>query len=1180
MGDVTARTATFLFTDIEGSTQLLKRLRKQYASVLARHQQLLREAFTAFEGTEVDTQGDSFFFTFPRVKDAVLAAVAGRRALVAETWPRGVEVWVRMGIHTGEAAVAEERPHGLSVHRAARICQAAHGGQILMSQTARDVLEDEEGALPGVELRDLGEVLLKDLDRPVRLSELVVSLPSAPTGGEAEPVTEDERILPTALRSTPAFPFVGRSPELAALSALLPLAAGVRGRVSLLSGESGSGKTRLVREFAHEAAARGVLVLYGASDAVVNTPYQPFVEALDFLTRQSDPDRLRAELGASGGELTRLLPDLPNRAGPLPKPVAADPDTERHRLHTAVSDLLAGVGRRRPLLLVVDDAHWADAPSLHLFRHLARTCIETSVLLLATFREREPDVRPEFSEALADLSRTEGVTRVRLGGLSDEDVGEFVRRSAGARADAELSSLATALVDLTDGNPFLLCELWRTLVETGAVNVTEGRLRMTRTVAELGSPESVRDVITHRLARLAPETTALLEVAAVLGREFELGVLGDAAGLGERELAPAVETAVRSGVIEEVPGSGLAYRFTHELVRRALYDRLSGIRRAELHLRAAEALERLHAASPGRVLSEVAHHFAVAAPVGGKERAIDYNLRAADAALASLAFEEAATRLSQALELGIADRGLRAQIQLRLGSARVKAGETLAGLESFTAAAKLARSLGDGELLARAAIGFEDAAWAPLLNEGAVELLQEAVDALGEDDSALMAGLLAALSRELLFGGQHDEATEARTQAIAIARRLDDPRTLATTLIQAYWARTTTPLEDVLAMLTEARELGGELGDPAILAEATAWRLVTLVGLCDLDAARDELAALHRVAEETRQPLWLHIAEQFGSALALCDGRLDEAEQMANRSWAWRPYLRGRDPSGVYGVQLFGIRREQGRLAELRPALELFGDREDGTRVWGPGLVALLEELGFENEAREELRHMRVGGFAEIPRDSLWLASLSYLTDACAALGDADSAAVLYPELERFGGGNVQIAQLVACYGSADRYLGMLATVLRRWPAAEAHFEYALYLNRRMSAHTWTAHTAYEYARMLLVRRDARDLERASELLSEAEGYARRLGLTALVGKVEALEAAPVALKYPDDLSPREVEVLLLVARGRSNREIGQELFISEHTAANHVRNILRKTSSSNRTDAAAYAYRHGLVRL
>jgi DNA-binding CsgD family transcriptional regulator/tetratricopeptide (TPR) repeat protein len=1077
-------------------------------------------------------------------------------------------------------ALAKERPHGLSVHRAARICQAAHGGQVLISQTARDVLEDEEETLPGIELRDLGEMQVKGLDRPVRLSEVVAILPLAPTHDDARVAEGDERIaLPGALRSTPAFPFVGRSPELASLSALLPLEQGGKGYVALLSGESGSGKTRLVRELAHEAAAHGVLVLYGASDAVVNMPYQPFVEALDFLTRQMEPDRLRADLGTGGGELTRLLSDLPSRVGPLPNPVAADPDTERHRLHTAVADLLSGASRRRPLLLVVDDTHWADAPSLHLFRHLARTCAQTSALLLATFREREPDMRPEFSEALADLSRTEGVTRLRLAGLSNEDVGEFVRRSAGARADAEVSSLATALGELTGGNPFLLCELWRTLVETGAVEVGESRVRLTRTVAELGSPESVRDVITHRLARLAPSATALLEVAAVLGPEFELDVLGDAAGLGERELATAVETAVRSGMIEEVPASGLAYRFTHELVRRALYDRLIGIRRAELHLLAAEALQRAHAASPGRVLSELAHHFAVAAPVGGKGRAIDYNLRAADGALASLAFEEAAMRLSQALGLGIEDRALRAQVQLTLGSARHKAGQTLAALESFTAAATLARSLGDGELLARAAIGFEDAAWAPGITEGAVELLREAVDALGEEDSALRAGLLAALSRELVFAGEHAEAADVRSQAIAIGRRLGDPRTLATALTQAYWARTTAPLEDVLAMLTEARDLGAELDEPAILAEATAWRIVTLVGLCDLDTAREDVAELQRVAEQTRQPVWLHIVEQFGSALALCDGRLDEAEQMALRSWEWRPYLRGHDPSGVYGVQLFGIRREQGRLAELRPALDLLGDREDGTRVWGPGLVALLAELGVEAEAREELRHMRAGGFAAVPRDSLWLASLSYLTDGCAALGDAESAALLYPELERFGGGNVQIAQLVACYGSADRYLGMLATVLRRWPAAEAHFEYALYLNRRMGAHTWTAHSAFEYGRMLLARRQAGDLERASELLSEAERYAERLGLTALLAKIRGLGATrPVP--YPDELSAREVEVLRLVARGRSNREIGRELVISEHTAANHVRNILRKTGCANRTDAAAYAYRHGLVKL
>ena len=236
--------------------------------------------------------------------------------------------------------------------------------------------------------------------------------------------------LPGALGMTSAFPFVGRSAELDRLRALLPRAEGEAGRVVLLGGEAGSGKSRLVREFAAGAAADGTLVLYGACDAVLHTPYGPFVEALDQLVRALGPE-LPAALGASGGELTRLLPDLATRAGGLAPAPDADPDTERHRLHTAVAGLLDGAARSRPALLVLEDLHWADGSTLLLLRHLARTG-GAPVLLLATFRDTEADVPAALAETLADLRRYD-VVRLGLPGLSDTEVAEFVRRASGAR---------------------------------------------------------------------------------------------------------------------------------------------------------------------------------------------------------------------------------------------------------------------------------------------------------------------------------------------------------------------------------------------------------------------------------------------------------------------------------------------------------------------------------------------------------------------------------------------------------------------------------------------------------------------------------------------------------------------------------------------------------------------------
>ncbi len=497
-----------------------------------------------------------------------------------------------------------------------------------------------------------------------------------------------------------------------------------------------------------QAADDGALVLYGSCDAVVRPPYGPFVEALHQLARTTDADELREAMGASGGELTRLLPDLGARVGDLASPVAADPDTERHRLHTAVADLLAGVTVRRPAVLVLEDGHWADAPTLLLLRHLARTS-EARVLVLVTFRDTEADVPEALSETLADLRRYD-VVRLRLAELTGDEVAEFVQLAAGGELGPEPRELARAIRDLTMGNAFLVCELWRALVETGTVDLTGGTLRITRPLAELGTPESVREVVSRRLARLAPRTTDLLELAATAGAEFELDVVRRAAGLGELELLAALDEAVRSGMIEE---HGISSRFTHELVRRALYDRLSGPRRAELHLRVGEALEARPARS-GRALADLAHHFAAAAPFGAAERAVEYNLLAATAATRALSFDEAAARLNTALALGIDDPGERVAAHLDLGNARHRAGKALEALDAFAAAAAVARELGDAGLLARAAVGYEDACWRPgIADQGAAELLEEAAAALGAEDSEARVGLLSGLARALDFQG-------------------------------------------------------------------------------------------------------------------------------------------------------------------------------------------------------------------------------------------------------------------------------------------------------------------------------------------------------------------------------------------------------------------------------------------
>ena len=950
----------------------------------------------------------------------------------------------------------------------------------------------------------------------------------------------------------------------------MPRVPGEGRRIALIGGEAGSGKSRLVREFASAAADDGCLVLYGACDSVVSTPYQPITEALDQFVRIADPDELRADLGEGGGELTRLVAALPQLVTGLPRPVSADQDTERLRLHHAVAEMLVNISARRPTALVLEDAHWADGPTLLLLRHLSRAAASARLLLLVTFRDTAADVPSDLSSTLVELRRSEGVVPIKLGGLSIDEISELVARAGGADLGDQLPAVASAMHDLTQGNPFLVIELWRELVESGALAVVDGVTQLSRPLAELATPEAVREVVGQRLDRLDPVTTGVLQLAAVMGREFDLTTVRRGSGIDEQSVLAAIDLAEQSGMITAIPERRLRYRFSHELVRRALYDRLPALRRAELHLSAAEALEQSGTRSP----AELAYHFTAAAPLGGTERAVEYNLEAAAAAASALAFEQAADSLGQALELGVADRSREAQIRFELGELHFRAGQSTAALDAYVEVTEISRELEDGELFASAAIGFENACWRMgVVDPDALALLTEASARLDPRDSSLRVMVVSGTARALAFHGEHERSAAARHEAVAMARRLGDRTALAKVTMRAYWARGTSTLEEILEMLDESLRLAAELGDIETQAEAREWRIAALIATGEIETARHELAVVSEVAAQIGQPFILHVAEHYRATIELCSGRLAEAEAAADRSHEWGSLLTGRDSTGPYGVQMFSIRREQGRLAELAPVVRILagGEREGG--AWAPGLAALLAELEMFDEARRELDEIRRRGLDEL-RPALWLASLTYLTDASYAVGDSQMAGELYPALERHAGEVVTIGHGVACYGSADRYLGMAAATAGDPELAARHLEVAMRVNGRMGARTWLAHTAYVYGRLLL----GSDPDRAADLLRTASTLATQVGMPSLRIRIATAGAPTATSALPDDLSPREVQILAQVAQGLSNREIGEAMVISQHTVANHVRSILRKTGCANRTEAGAYAFENGLA--
>ncbi|MBA3328051.1 MAG: AAA family ATPase, partial [Solirubrobacterales bacterium] len=443
------------------------------------------------------------------------------------------------------------------------------------------------------------------------------------------------------------------------------------GRVVLVGGEPGVGKSRLAAELARAAHGDGARVLYGRCDERSLIPYQPFVEALDHHVAHAPLDELRSQTAHGGEKLARLVPALGERLPGLPDTAPGDPQIDRYLAFESVARLLSGLSRRSALLLVIDDLHLADRPTLLLLRHLLRSSKRSSLLVLGTYRESAVGASHQLSETTVELHREGLLERIRLDGLEERELAGLIAAWGGADAPP---GLTRAIHDQTEGNLFFVGEFLRHLTDTGALSREHGRLTLTRPLDVVGVPESVKEAIGWHLSRLDDHVLDMLRLASVLGRRFSLDVLAALADSEGGELERAIETAAAEGVVEEEPGAIGQYAFAHALIRDTLYSAIGSPRRARLHRRVGEIIEQLPTADPGTRLAELAYHFSRAAPIGAAEQAVAHCRRAGDHAMTLFAYEEAAQhyrRALQALELvEIGDEDERRELLLGLGEAQ------------------------------------------------------------------------------------------------------------------------------------------------------------------------------------------------------------------------------------------------------------------------------------------------------------------------------------------------------------------------------------------------------------------------------------------------------------------------------------------------------------------------------
>ena len=965
----------------------------------------------------------------------------------------------------------------------------------------RTLLRDELGTNPSTEAIAAHQRLLRPLERGG----------SGNAGGAQDQDLGPSAIpLPAELRQRTHGQLIGRARELADLMARWDRACGVTsrggpgaddpeapgGRIVLLAGDAGIGKTTLTAELARRVHDAGAIVLAGRSPRETVVPYQPFLEALRHWALNAAPTDLRVSTREYGSELARLIPELRRRAPDLPPPPQDEPETERYRLFEAVVGLLTELSRSAPVLLVLDDLQWADRPTLLLLRHLARATNPARLLISGAYRSTERG--DTFTNALGELRRDRLASQFDLRGLSESETAELVRMRAGV---SPARAFAHALYEETEGNPFFVEEIIRHLIEAGVQVGSASASELQR----FGLPEGVKQVIAFRLGRLEAPAAELLRVAAVIGRDIDAALLERVVLLGEEEFLAALEEALGAELLVESDEKTGSYLFSHALIRETLYESMSAPRRARIHKRVGEAIESAQGRRHERYLPELAYHFTRGADPEDAEKAITYAFRAGEQATTMLAHEEAAEHYARALD--VQDRfqsealERRCELLLRLGEARVRGGERALGSSAFREAAALAERLGDGASLARAAIGASRRYVQPpgVVDTELIAMIERALG-LQPERSLVRVRLLACLCGAIYYSPERDRMPALSDEAMAIAAELGDPEARAYACSARRRVLWDAPhLAERIEVSTEMLTLARQIGNLELQLQAHAWLVVDLLERGDRDAVDAQIEAFEAGGNRLRQRLYEWNSLVWRAMLALLAGSFDRADRLASEALATGAPGEAVTASQYYAIQVLGIRRDQGTMGELEPAARQLVDENPGRPAWRAALATLLCEDGRLSEAREEFDRLAVSEFEDIPKDLDWMIAIVLLSDVCADLGDGERAALLYAKLEPYADVNVVIGLAAVCLGSAASFLGRLAATMGRSDEARRHFERALEANAALRAPACLARTQVDYARALGPG------PRADELVAAAGRAASELGLGAVARKIAEL---------------------------------------------------------------------------
>jgi class 3 adenylate cyclase/tetratricopeptide (TPR) repeat protein len=1086
-----AKELTIMMTDVVGSTALRRARGDMVADdILALQAAIVHDQVTAFGGRMSKSLGDGFLISFPSTVAAVRAAAAIQRSLYEHNTgdpQRAVEI--RIGIDTGRVREHDGDLSGQAVHAAARVMDEAIGGQILTSDEVRRHAEPQLDWA----FTDLGLFWLRGFPERWRLYQ--VSWNGSSAG--VQPRAEQARLTPS----------VEREAERASLRRLLDDALSGRGGLALVAGEAGIGKSRLVTEIGDVAQARGMRELTGhCVEMSGGPPYLPYVEMIEQAI--NSPRRslaLSNALGNVAAEIARIAPALRRAFPNIPPPVDLPAELARRYVWNSFSEFIGRAAQAQPLLLVLEDLHWADESTLLLTEYLAPLLPEMPVLVLGTYRDVEVDLQHPLARVIGQLGRRRLVERVNLRRLSFDGVRAMLRELAGQPAPDQLARMIDRE---TEGNPFFVEEVYLHLVESGVLLDEHGRLRRDLRLDEVSVPESIRLVLGERLGRLSSSTREVLVAAAVSGRVFASDLVDEVADAGSDQLVDAFDEAERARLIKSGTTAG-ELMFSHELIRQTLLSGVSAVERERLHQLAAGAISRLYSDDLEAHAGELAYHLSHAGRAGDRDSLVHYLRLAGERAFDAAAFDDAIGYFEKALSLMPNNHQLgRAQLLERLAMALRSVGRWQDALGTMNDALDRYQMLGQVEAIGR--LGWAmvyQLVWNARFVEG-VQVGQRTLAALGNTVSGDKARLLSALAFAISVGSDYAAATATFNQARSLAEQVGNERVMA----------------DVLHMQTIHHFVYAEFAEGirvGLRAAETFERESALWDLCSVQAfvifqdgnlgSREQATSL---ADKT-----LSLAERLGhlgAAFMVLSDRIRVAAMLGDlpQVEALGPQIvdigeRGGLPWRYLGHLYLGLaahRRGNADRAEaqLRKAVEL----EPTGAFAGQSAATLARHLAYYGRADEvmelfESARSKLPSLDRVNGIGSWSCLLNFVEAFCLC-GLNEEAEALSPLLE-------VVLELDRRWISYDGRLartraGLAAVTARRWEEAERNFGMAREVAEQMRNRVELADLSRLHARMLLDRGATGDHERAAGMLQEALSAYRTFGMPAYAAEAERLQ--------------------------------------------------------------------------